>query len=247
MERQTLLEELGRRLREARRRAGLSLAELAREAGASRRYVTDAEAGRANLSITKLADLAAALGVPLRELCDLAVSGRRRERIALVGLRGAGKSSVGARLALALEVPFVELDRYVEQLAGMTLAEVFSLHGEAHFHRLEAEALEAVLAQGDRAVIAAGGSIVAAPASFARLRETCRTVWLRATPREHFERVLAQGDRRPMANRPRAMAELEALLAARSGEYARCEIAVDTSGKGVDEVVAEVERALARA
>ena len=245
MQRQTLLEELGRRLRQARERAGLSLSELARLAGASRRYVTDAEAGRANLSLLKLADLAGALGVPLRELADLPVAGRRRERIALVGLRGAGKSSVGARLALALEVPFVELDRQVEQLAGMTLGEVFSLHGEAHFHRLEAEALEAVLAQGDRAVIAAGGSIVAAPANFARLRETCRTVWLRAGPREHFERVLAQGDRRPMANRPRAMAELEALLAARAGEYARCEIAVDTSGKSVDEVAREVERRIA--
>jgi XRE family aerobic/anaerobic benzoate catabolism transcriptional regulator len=244
MERHPLLEELGRRLREARIRAGFSVSALALEARVSRRYVTDAEAGRANLSVLKLADLARALEVPLRELCDVAVAKRRGERVALVGLRGAGKSSVGRALALTLEVPFVELDQRVEHLAGMTLGEIFSLHGEAHFHALEAEALELVLAEGDRAVIAAGGSIVASPASFARLRETCRTVWLKAAPKEHHDRVLAQGDRRPMANRPRAMKELEALLASRAGEYARCEITVETSGKSAEKVVAEVERRL---
>src|SRR5262245_45106451 len=230
MEGQSLLAELGRRLREARVRAGLTVAELAQRSKLSRRYVTEAEAGRANLSILKLAALAAALRAPLAELVDLQLVSPHSERVALVGLRGAGKSSVGRELALRLEAPFVELDQRVEELAGMPLAEIFSLQGEEHFHRLEGEALEAVLASGERMVIATGGSIVASSANFERLRATCRTVWLSAAPEEHLARVAAQGDRRPMQGRPRALQELEELLARREPLYARCEVAVDTSG-----------------
>jgi XRE family aerobic/anaerobic benzoate catabolism transcriptional regulator len=176
----------------------------------------------------------------LRDLCDLPLGAHRGERIALVGLRGAGKSTLGRRLALDLEVPFVELDQRVEEIAGMTLSEIFNLHGEEHFHRLEGEALEDVLAHGDRVVIAAGGSIVASPKNFARLRESCRTVWLKAEPSQHFQRVLEQGDRRPMENRPRAMAELESLLKVRAPLYGQCEIAIDTSTRTVEEVVNEL-------
>lgn len=244
MDRKRILRELGRRLRDARERSGLSVTELALRAGVSRRYVTDAEAGRANLSVIKLSELAGALAVPIRDLVDLPTLARRGERIALVGLRGAGKSTVGRRLALELEVPFVELDARVEQIAGMTLAEIFDLHGEEHFHGLEREALEQVLAEGERMVIAAGGSIVASPETFERLRETCRTVWLQAEPHDHFQRVLDQGDRRPMKNRPRAMAELESILAAREPLYARCEIAVETSPRSVDQVVAGIRAGL---
>lgn len=240
LEHKRFLGELGRRLREARAGAGLSVSDLARRADLSRRYVTEAEAGRANVSLIKLADLARALGVPLRDLCDLPLGAHRGERVALVGLRGAGKSTIGRRLALALEVPFVELDQQVEELAGMTLSEIFNLHGEEHFHRLEGEALEEVLAHGDRVVIAAGGSIVASPKNFARLRESCRTVWLGAEPAQHFQRVLEQGDRRPMENRPRAMTELENLLKEREPLYRQCEIAVDTSSSTIDDVMQEV-------
>lgn len=244
MDRKRILIELGRRLRESRQRAGLSVTALAERAAVSRRYVTDAEAGRANLSVLKLADLAQALGLPLRELVDLPASAHRGERIALVGLRGAGKSTVGRALALSLEVPFIELDQRVEQIAGMTLAEIFHLHGEDHFHRLEREALEQVLSEGERMVIATGGSIVASPETFDRLRETCRTVWLKAEPHDHFQRVLEQGDRRPMANRPRAMGELVSILATRAPRYARCEIAVETSGRSVEPLVDEIRTRL---
>ncbi len=244
MSRQWFLPELGRRLRAARERAELSVSALARKADVSRRYITQAEAGEANLSALKLYELAQALGVPLRDLVDIAPRANRGERIALVGLRGAGKSTVGRRLALELEVPFVELDQRASEIAGMTLAEIFQVHGEQHFHRLEAEALEQVLGEGERLVLATGGSIVASPTSFARLRESCRTVWLKADPKEHFTRVLDQGDRRPMRDRPRAMAELESILATREPLYAECEIVVDTSGKSVDEVVASVQREL---
>ena len=245
--RKSILGDLGRRLRAARVRAGLSLTELAERAGVSRRYATDAEAGRANLSVLKLHDLARAAGLALGELLATPLGGTRSERVALLGLRGAGKSAVGRALALALEVPFVELDQRVEALAGTTLAEIFSTHGEERFHVLEREALEEVLGEGERIVIATGGSIVAAAETFARLRETCRTVWLRAEPAEHYQRVLDQGDRRPMANHPRAMAELRSILAEREPLYAQCEIEVATSGTGVEGVAEEIRRRLAPA
>lgn len=242
--RKSILADLGQRLREARVQAGLSLTELAERASVSRRYATDAEAGRANLSVIKLHDLARAAGISLGELLETPLGSKRSERVALVGLRGAGKSAVGRALALALEVPFVELDQRVEALAGTTLGEIFSMHGEERFHVLEREALEEVLAEGERIVIATGGSIVASAETFARLRETCRTVWLRAEPEEHYQRVLDQGDRRPMANHPRAMAELRSILAQREPLYAQCEIEVETSGRSVGEVVAGISRRL---
>lgn len=236
---QSLLAQLGRRLRRLRERAGLSLSELARRAGLSRRYVTELEAGRANPSFLKLADLARALRTHPAELVELGGSAEREGRVALVGLRGAGKSSVGRRLALLLEVPFVELDARVEELAGMSLGEIFALHGEATYRRLEREALEQVLADGGRLVIATGGSIATSRETFDRLRETCRTLWLVASPEEHLARVLAQGDRRPIEGHPRAMEELRALLDERRDAYAACDHTLVTSGRSVEEVTRE--------
>jgi XRE family aerobic/anaerobic benzoate catabolism transcriptional regulator len=241
---QGLLQDLGARLRALREERGVSLAELARSAGVSRRYLTEAEAGRANTSVLVLARLAEALGVSLAQL--LAGGGRPGgERIALVGLRGAGKTTTGRILARELEVPFVELDRRVEELSGLELAELFDLHGPEVFRRFEAEALERVLAEGERLVLATGGSLVESAQTFERLRATCRTVWLSAQPDEHFERVLSQGDRRPMRARPRAREELRALLSAREPLYARCELRVATSGKTPEQVAQALLAALA--
>lgn len=231
-----LLRRFGERVRALRREAGWSLSELARRSGLSRRYATETEAGRANPSLLKLAQLADALGVGLCELLDLAPHPRRGERIALVGLRGAGKTTVGRLLARRLEVPFVELDRRVEELAGMDLAGLFDLHGEARFRELEAEALEEVLAEGSRLVLEVGGSLVVSERTWKRLRETCRTVWLRASADEHFQRVLSQGDRRPMRGRPRAREELRELLARREPLYAQAEIMVETTGLAPDRI-----------
>ncbi len=239
---QRSLTELGRRLRQAREERGLSVSDLALRAGVSRRYLTEAEAGRANLSVLKLIGLAESLDLDAGDL--LRRPEVQRERIALVGLRGAGKSTLGRQLALDLEAPFVELDERVEALAGLRLAEIFALQGEEGFHRYEAEALEQVLAEGERLVLAVGGSIVANPANYERLRRTCRTVWLRARPEEHYARVLAQGDRRPMAGRPRARDELEALLAARAPLYARCELVLETSGRTVEQARTALSRLL---
>lgn len=242
---QALLTALGVRLRREREAAGWTLSELALRAGLSRRYVTEAEAGRANLSLLKLAGLARALRLPLGQLCDLPLDLRRSERIALVGLRGAGKSSVGRALALELEAPFVELDQRVEALAGMGLAELFDLRGVPTYRRLEREALESVLAQGQRLVLATGGSIVTSPATFARLRDACRTVWLQARPEDHLQRVLDQGDQRPTLGRPRAMEELEEILERRAERYAQCELVIDTTGEGVAGVTQAVLGGLA--
>ncbi|MBM3986910.1 MAG: helix-turn-helix domain-containing protein [Planctomycetes bacterium] len=238
MDRQDLFRELGRKLRSAREGAGMSVTELARQSGLSRRHVTEAEAGRANLSVGKLFDLSVALGVPLRRLFDLEPA--KPARVALVGLRGAGKSSLGRALALALEVPFVELDARVEELAGLSLAAIFELHGSSGFRRFEAEALEKVLSEGERCVLATGGSIVHSPETYARLRSTCHTVWLKATPEDHYARVVAQGDLRPMSGRPRAIEELRALLETREPLYAQCEHTVFTSGSTPARIVADL-------
>lgn len=246
MSAQAFLGRLGGQLRRLREERGLALAELARRSGISRRYLTEAEAGRANLSVAVLLRLSEALGKRPDALFALAAEARV-ERVALVGLRGAGKTTVGRLLARELEAPFVELDQRVEELAGLSLAELFALHGPEGFRRREAEALERVLAEGGRLVLATGGSIVQDAAAFERLRATCRTVWLAAEPEEHFARVRAQGDHRPMHARPRAMEELRALLAARAPLYSRCEFTLSTSARTPLELVAEIVAMLGRA
>jgi len=240
MDLQGFLEELGRRLRRAREERFQSVTETARSSGVSRRYLTETEAGRANPSILVLGRLAGALGLELPELLPPRPPSQKHERVALVGLRGAGKSTVGRSLARTLEAPLVELDRRVEELAGLSLEEVFDLHGARGFHRWEAQALEEVLTEGERVVIAAGGSIVTSETNFRRLRATCRTVWLRALPEEHFRRVLEQGDRRPMKGDPRAMEQLRAILAAREPHYATCEVRVDTGALSPPEVAEKI-------
>lgn len=238
-----LLLALGQRLRRAREAAGLSVAELARRARVSRRHVTEAEAGRANLTLLKLADLALPLGVSLAHLCDLPLSARG-ERYALIGLRGAGKTTVGKLLARELEARFVELDERVEARAGLSLAELFDLHGVEAYRRHERAALEEVLAEGQRLVLATGGSLVTSEETFARLRAACRTVWLRAQPEVHLARVAGQGDGRPMAGRPRALEELRAILARRAPLYALADVTVDTDERPAAEVAAEVAERL---
>lgn len=240
---QALSRAFGERLRGLREARGQSATELAGRAELSRRYLFEAEAGRANPSLEVLARLARALGVPLAELLSLERAARS-ERVALLGLRGAGKSSVGPLVARALDAPFIELDQRVEELAGMSLAEIFGTQGEAGFRRLEAEALERVLAEGARAVLATSGSIVDAPATFARLRETCHTVWLAAEPDEHYRRVLAQGDRRPMQHRPRARQELREILDRRRHLYGQCGLRIETDGRSPEEIAGAVIRGL---
>jgi XRE family aerobic/anaerobic benzoate catabolism transcriptional regulator len=239
-----LLEALAHKVRQTRHARGLSLQETSTKAGFSRRFLVEIEAGRANPSIGKLSALADALCMPLRELCDLPGRGVPALRIALIGLRGAGKSSVGRSLAQTLEIPFSELDDVIRERAGLSVGEIFELHGSEGYRRFETESLEEWLSRHGSGVLAVPGGVVASPYTFERLLGSCRTVWLRAEPQEHMERVRAQGDLRPMSAHPEAMERLVNLLEERSPQYQRAELRLSTSGKTVDEVVAELRGAL---
>ena len=230
---------LGTSLRAAQKGSGMTLAELARESGLSRRHVTEALAGRANLSILKLSHLSASLGTSLPDLLDIPHSSPTK-RVALVGLRGAGKSTIGRALGIALEAPFVELDDLIEKSAGLTLSEIFDLHGESSYRRLESEALEAHLSSAALSVLATGGSIVTHAPTFNRLLESTHVVWLRAHPNDHWNRVVNQGDTRPMKDHPQALDDIKSILTERNPLYARAPLAVDTSSPSVDDVVSEI-------
>jgi XRE family aerobic/anaerobic benzoate catabolism transcriptional regulator len=158
-----------------------------------------------------------------------AEAGKRRERIALIGLRGAGKSTLGRMLAARRGVGFIELDREIEREAGMDISTVFELHGQPGFRRLERRVLERLVTEPAASVLAAGGSIVADPATFAL--GNWRTVWVRAAPEEHMQRVVDQGDLRPMHDNRQAMDDLRAILASREQLYAKADLVLDTAGR----------------
>jgi XRE family aerobic/anaerobic benzoate catabolism transcriptional regulator len=168
-----------------------------------------------------------------------------RRRIALIGLRGGGKSTLGALLAERLGVPFVELDREIERRSGTTLSEIFDMFGQETFRRAEREALDEVLRQHQHFVIATSGSIVTEPSTLELLLSSCLTVWVRADPEEHMKRVMAQGDMRPMANSARAMEDLISILKSREPLYAKAEVALSTTGKTPEQNLAELLRAIA--
>ena len=167
-------------------------------------------------------------------------------RIALVGLRGAGKTTLGQRAAETLGVPFVELDREVERASGMELSEIFATHGQATYRRLERQCLETVIGRFHRVVIATGGSLVTEPATYDLLLSSCFVVWLSARPHEHMGRVLAQGDLRPMSEGPQAMDDLKAILESRASLYAKADATVDTSGKSEADALADLLAAVSR-
>lgn len=168
----------------------------------------------------------------------------RTRRVALLGLRGAGKSTLGARLADSRGVPFVELDREIERRSGTPLDELFLLYGQATYRRHEERCLAQVFNEYPDCVIATGGSIVASPAVFATLLSSCFTVWLKATPEEHMARVIAQGDMRPMAGNAEAMEDLRQILNERAPLYAQAECIIDTSGLSAEQAFHSLNRAL---
>jgi len=232
----TLLIDIGSRLRARRTALGLTQADLARAAGVSPRFLVQLEGGSGNISVQRLAEVCQALDTRLDELFrGLGPGGS--EKVALVGLRGAGKSTIGAALARRLDTDFVELDAEVEAEAGMSLSEIFELHGEDAYRALERAVLERVLAAPGPAVIAAGGSIVKSPEAWRSLREGARTVWLQASPDAHLERVRAQGDLRPMRGWADPRAVLETILAERAALYGQAALTLDTGALGVSGVV----------
>jgi XRE family aerobic/anaerobic benzoate catabolism transcriptional regulator len=242
-----LLAELGRRTRELRADHGWTLRELAEGCGLSTRFLAQVESGTGNISVRNLAALARALGSTPAALLSGKDEAAARPVVALLGLRGAGKSTVGRKLARRLHVPFVELDQRVEKAAGLPLGELFRLHDEAYYRRLERETLEKLLADGRSRVVATGGGLVTSDETWTLLRRRALTFWLRARPEDHWNRVVQQGDRRPMAQHPQAMAELRRLLATREPLYAQSAHTVDTWRLGVAGTVRAIERLAGKA
>ncbi|CAN91219.1 Possible shikimate kinase [Sorangium cellulosum So ce56] len=252
-----ILARLGGRLRQRRTELALTLRELAELAGVSERFLVLLESGRANVSVVRLEDIGRALGTSAAALLSAgelgeeapprgrsageAGEGAGEPLVALLGLRGAGKTTIGGRAAARLGVPFLELDALVVARAGMSLAALFEIHGNAYYRRLEREELARLEGARAHGIVATGGGLVTDPATFERLRRCAVTVWLRATPEDHWRRVVEQGDARPMANRADAMKELRALFQARRALYEQADFAVDTSALGlarsVDRVV----------
>jgi XRE family transcriptional regulator, aerobic/anaerobic benzoate catabolism transcriptional regulator len=269
---------IGKLVRLARAKRGMTRRQLAEESGASERYLAQIESGQGNPSVTILKSIADALEVPITELLprgggrgaalsrivdqlgrvpssELASIGEliekrlaqaamsdRARRVALVGLRGAGKSTLGRMLAEHLGCPFIELDRVVEQEYGATVSFLIEMAGLATFRRYERECLERVIAEHEAAVIATAGGIVSNAETYALLLRRTTTVWLKARPDEHMSRVIEQGDFRPMAQNREAMADLVAILEARGADYARADVTLDTSGDTVEQSSAKLLR-----
>jgi XRE family aerobic/anaerobic benzoate catabolism transcriptional regulator len=189
-------------------------------------------------------ELAQARSVLLQHFGRIDVAARPG-RIALIGLRGAGKSTLGALLADRLKLPFLELDRLIEQESGVSLSAIFDLYGQSGFRRFERRCLDDVIERYPRFVLATGGSLVSEPATFERLLTMCYTVWLHASPEDHMQRVIAQGDMRPMQDNREAMADLERILAVREPLYHQADLAIDTSGESPSRTLGRVLAAVA--
>jgi XRE family transcriptional regulator, aerobic/anaerobic benzoate catabolism transcriptional regulator len=267
---------IGRLLRLARAKRGMTRRQLAQESGTSERYLAQIESGQGNPSVIILKSVAEALEIPIVELLphtsaraatltqimDLlgrmpaaelpaiaetieqratqAAKSDRARRVALVGLRGAGKSTLGRMLAEHLACPFVELDRVVEQEYGASISMLIEMAGLATFRRYERACLERVIDEHENAVIATAGGIVSSPETYTLLLRRTFSAWLKARPDEHMSRVMEQGDFRPMAQNREAMAGLVAILEARTADYARAQAVLDTSGKNVQQSFAKL-------
>ncbi len=164
----------------------------------------------------------------------------RAHRVCLIGLRGAGKSTLGAMAGKALGIPFVELNREIEEQAGMPVNEVLALYGQEGYRKLEAQAIGRVVATHESMILAVAGGIVAEPDTYKMLLSRFHTVWVKAAPREHMMRVLAQGDTRPMSGNPEAMEQLKSILVSREPLYERALAQLDTSGKSIETSLAEL-------
>jgi XRE family aerobic/anaerobic benzoate catabolism transcriptional regulator len=262
---------VGSRIHARRKALGMTVAVLAERSGLSVRYILSAEKGQANLSLRKMGQLCDALDLAITSLVSTAVRGEvdallmdrsqdelgevadwlrnrfgltHKPVVALLGVRGAGKTAVGRELESTFQVGFVELDSSIEVMADLSLAEIFALHGERYYRRMEFDALNGLINDSKRQVVATGGGIVTDERNFTRLSQSTTTIWLKATAEDHWNRVIDQGDRRPMRDHPEAMAQLRTLLAERAPMYAKADFIVDTSQKSVGDIAKEIAQFL---
>lgn len=239
------LVSLGARVRGLRARRGLTRKAAAARAQVSERHWANLESGTGNASILVLLQVAKALQCGLITLLEEVpeAGSLRHQHIALVGLRGAGKSTLGQRLAQELGYVFVELSRVIENLAGCSISEIHGLYGPQAYRRYERRALEDSLAQHPHAVLATPGGLVSEEGSFHVLLAQCFTIWLQATPEDHMARVLAQGDTRPMASSNEAMQDLRRILSSRSPFYAKADLHFNTSLRPLEESFQALKKA----
>ena len=266
-----LLAQIGERVRNERAKRGMTRRALAAQCQTSERYLAQIEAGAGNPSVLVLDAIARALGLDMIDLMPggLALRGlrrlppaqltalmhaaekrqrsasktaRRARRIALIGLRGAGKSTLGVALAERMVAPFVEVDQMIEYRYGAPIGTLFEVYGQSTFRRFERECLTDALTMYERVVIATAGGVVADEETFAQLLEKAHVIWLQASPAEHMRRVMDQGDFRPMGDNRDAMKDLVEILDARAPLYGRAHATVDTSGKSLPACVEELAR-----
>jgi len=226
-----LLSLLGRRIKTARKGLGASIQDAAEASGLSRRFWTELEAGRANISVARLNNVAVALEV---ELAFLLRPGPKV--LSLLGLRGAGKSTVGKLLGERMGVAFRDVDHLVEGQAGMDLSDIFTLHGEQHFRQLEARVVRDSLSKDEPQILALSGGIVENDIVFERLLHETHTVWLKAHAKDHYTRAMRQGMEGIDEQPDRALASLEGLLNRRGGHYRKAQFVVDTHEQTPDQV-----------
>lgn len=254
---------VGDRVRLARGLRQMSRRALSEASGVSPRYLAQLEGGEGNISIGLLFRVAEALDLSLESLVSasevppearrvgeafvtadavtqdrvrglLAGTASKAGRVCLIGLRGAGKSTLGAAAANVLDAPFIELNQAIEAAGGMPIGEIMALYGAEGYRQLEADALDKIAKEHDRAVVAVAGGIVGDAQTFDRLLDRFHTVWVKASPEEHMARVRAQGDTRPMDGNPQAMAQLRTILTSREAAYSRADAVLDTGGQGVE-------------
>ena len=197
--------------------------------------LTDADAqGAAQVAERYCAASSETRQAVLRLLMQKSDTSGRAQRICLVGLRGAGKTTLGGLLGRELGLPFIELNREIEDQSGMPVGEVFALYGQEGFRKLEAQAIRHIVKDHKSVVLAVAGGIVAEPETYDALLESFHTIWLMAAPGDHMARVRAQGDERPMAGNPEAMEQLKSILTSRATLYQRAQARLDTSGASID-------------
>ena len=237
--RNPFLVALGERVRMLRSRSGMTRKAVALAADVSERHLANLEYGTGNASILVLLQVAQALHCTLAELFGGGGEDRARHaRIALIGLRGAGKSTLGKRLADDLGYAFIELSREIEKFAGCGISEIHNLYGAHAYRRYERRALEEAIQIYPEVVIATPGGLVSDSANFNLMLSHCYTVWLQADPADHMARVAAQGDMRPMAGNREAMEDLNRILEGRSAFYSKADLAFNTSHYKLDECFA---------